>query len=179
MLTLPITPLSSSIKITFNNHSSILVMHLDLEDKACDSVSYLYQLAEVWYAMINCCWEGALPLYTSRVPWIQWTLHNQLWISRCDEYLKSQSGCYVVEQDKGIFARYEPRYLSTDAAGWALWVNTSTENMPTLPAVQFSLTMRIFQQSINFFKNSLQDTICLPWFDFRQLLFPLPWADFL
>lgn len=104
--------------------------------------------------MINCRWEGALSLSTP----VEFSKYNGVCIISCefqvcDEYLKSRSGCCRVEQHKGIFARYEPRYLSIDAAGWALGVNTSTENMPTQPAVHFSLTMRIFQQSINFFKK--------------------------
>lgn len=67
--------------------------------------------------------------------------------------MKSRSGCCLVEQDKDIFARYEPRYLFRDATGCALRVNTSTENMHTLPVVQISLTIRISKQALNFFKK--------------------------
>lgn len=108
--------------------------------------------------------------------------HNTLYIidseaqGVCDEYLKSTSGCCLIEQDKGIFARYEPRCLSRDAAGWALRCNT--EDIPSLPVVQISLTKSIFQQPINVFRNAsrihLSALVCF--FLFHELLSSKCWA---
>lgn len=127
-----ITPLSSPIKIIFSNHSSTLATHLGLEDKGWDSENS--GRGETGCNKL-CCWGDAAPTLSLQVELPKYNgfcITNHEFQAVCYEYMKSRSGCSVVEQDKGIFARFEPRYLySHRCCRVSSQGHTSKENMPT------------------------------------------------
>lgn len=130
-----------------------------------------------------CCWGDAGDTFvTSAAPQIQWTfIINHEFEAVCHEYLKSRAGCCMVQQDKGIFARFEPKYLSIHRC---CRVSSQGQHKQQEHAYFHQLFRLFWHQEFSSklqssSKKSLQDTICLPWFDFRQLLFPPSWAAFI
>lgn len=176
-----ITPLSSPIKIIFSNHSSTLATHLGLEDKGWDSENS--GRGETGCNKL-CCWGDAAPTLLLQVELPKYNgfcITNHEFQAVCYEYMKSRSGCSVVEQDKGIFARFEPRYLYIHRC---CRVSSQGQHKQGEHAYFHQLFRLFWQREFSSklqtsSKKSLQDTIWLAWSDFRQLLFPPPWAAFI
>lgn len=105
-------PYQQSVKIIFSNHFSTLATHLGLEDMGWDSEN---SGRDKMGCNKLCCWGDAAPTLSLQVEVPKYNglcITNHEFQAVCNVYLKSRSGCSVVKQDKGIFARFEPRYLS-------------------------------------------------------------------
>lgn len=103
-----------------------------------------------------CCWGEAAPMLSLQMRLPKYNgrrVTNHEFQAVRNEHLKSRSGCCVREQDKGIFARFEPRYLSQTLQGELLGSTQATRTCLLPPAVQIILTTKIFQQTTNFFQK--------------------------